>query len=340
MKRKLNWGILGCASIAKRAFIPAIIESKLGVPYGIASREMKRTLAFQKEFKIPKAYPDYQSLLDDPAIDVVYIPLANHLHCEWTCKAAKAGKHILVDKPIALNLSELKKMITATDRQELHLVEGFMYRFHPQIEKVLNLIQEGTIGETRTFKSSFTFMYPPVAGHFHWTPKMGGGALYDVGCYTINSARLIFGTEPVLVYAKAHLHPKYKVDASTSVILEFPGGKTALVDCSFESQFQSYFEVVGTDGKIIVPRAFSQKQFDVPVIVVKEDDVKTITIRRANHYARMIDDLNLSILSGKTPRYPADDAYYNMRVIDAVFKSIKTGKAVKLPSLERDTFGK
>ena len=334
--KKVKWGILGCARIAWRALIPAITKSSNGILYGIASRDYKNAKSWIKKYGFHKAYPDYQSLLDDPEIDAVYIPLPNHLHCVWTSRSAKAGKHILCEKPIAMNTAEVKKMIRETDKYDVLLMEAFMYRFHPQHNKVLKLIESGEIGNIRTFHSSFSFQYSAGKENYRSSPKMGGGALMDVGCYAINASRLIIGKEPISVYARAHFDPKLKIDLSYSLLLEFPDYQTALLNCSFESQFQNTYTVVGTKGKITVPRAFIPKLQKGIVEFTKEDKLKTFTTSSIDQYSLMVEHFCDCISHNKRlPRFPADDAFYNMRVINAAQQSAKTGRVIHLKNMER-----
>jgi xylose dehydrogenase (NAD/NADP) len=173
-------------------------------------------------------------------------------------------------------------------------------------------------------------MYVGDEENYRWSPEMGGGALYDVGCYTINAARLVFNEEPISIYARAHFHPRFKVDLSTSMLLEFPRNRVALLDCSFESQFQSYFEIVGTEGKLTLPRSYSAKLLDVPILVLKGDRLRTMTIPSANQYTRMVEHFGECIIQNHPPRYPAEDSDKTMQVIDAAFESIRTGRPVRL----------
>jgi D-xylose 1-dehydrogenase (NADP+, D-xylono-1,5-lactone-forming) len=338
MKRKIRWGILGCARIAERALIPAITEASNATLYGIASRDVPKANEWKEKFNFQKVYPDYQSLLDDPDIDAIYNPLPNHLHCEWTCKAAKAGKHILCEKPMALDVKEVKKMIRETDKYDVLIMEAFMYRFHPQHTKVLQLIESGEIGELRNVQSAFTFMSTTDSDNYRWRPEMGGGALMDVGCYPISAARMILGTEPISVSVAAHFDAKRKVDLSFSILLEFPEHRTALIHCSFEAQFQDYYQVVGTKGKITASRAFIPKMQDaildiVQVIKEGQDREKQIVIPAINQYRLMVEHFDKCIMENHMPRFPADDALYNMRVINAAQESAKTGKVVKLKNI-------
>jgi D-xylose 1-dehydrogenase (NADP+, D-xylono-1,5-lactone-forming) len=177
MTRKVNWGILGCAGIAERALIPAIASSKNGRLYGIASRDPRRAADWAKRFGFEKAHGGYADLIADPAIDAVYNPLPNHLHAPWSIRAAQAGKNVLCEKPMALNAGEVREMAAAASASGVRLMEAFMYKFHPQIEKLLGLIGGGEIGGVRTVHSSFTFLFKSGREDYRWSPEMGGGSL-------------------------------------------------------------------------------------------------------------------------------------------------------------------
>jgi D-xylose 1-dehydrogenase (NADP+, D-xylono-1,5-lactone-forming) len=329
MSERIKWGIMGCASIAGRTLIPAIQGASNAELLGIASREARKAREWAARFGIPKAYAGYQAILDDPDIEAVYIPLPNHLHADWTIRAAAAGKHILCEKPLALNAREASKMAGACEQAGVLLMEAFMYKFHPQIERSLRLVRKGALGELRSIRSAFSFPFEGGAENYRWRPGMGGGALYDVGCYTISAARLFFGAEPLTVYARARFDLKRRVDLTTQLILEFPGGRFASLGSSFESQFQSSLEVTGSEGRLSMDRAFSAKLFDTEVRVVHGDAVKAILIPATNQYTLMIEHFGRATRSGRPVRYPPSDACRNMRVIDAAFESIRTGRAVR-----------
>jgi predicted dehydrogenase len=332
MDRKVNWGILGCAGIAEKAFIPAVRESRNGVLASIAARDVSRAGDWAGRFGFLKSHRTYQELVEDPAIDAIYNPLPNDLHAEWSVRAMRAGKHVLCEKPMAMNAGEVRKMIGAAESGGVLLMEGFMYKFHPQTEKTLALIREGKIGEVRTVHASFTFHFERDGANYRWFPAMGGGALYDVGCYPISLARLVFGAEPVSVFAAARIDPATGVDMTAVALLEFPGGRFAQCEASFESQFQSRLLAVGTEGTLALDRAFSAKEFDTAIEIVKGDRTETVRIPRAGMFTLMVEHFGDAVL-GKTPlRYPAGDALDNMHAIDACFESIRTGRAVDIPN--------
>ncbi len=330
MDRKVNWGILGCAGIAEKAFNPAVRESRNGVLAGIAARDEARAKAWADRFGFLKSHRTYQELVEDPAIDAIYNPLPNDLHAEWSIRAMRAGKHVLCEKPMAMNAPEVRAMIGAAESGGVLLMEGFMYKFHPQIEKTLALIREGKIGEVRAVHSSFTFHFERDGANYRWFPAMGGGALYDVGCYPISLARLIFGEEPVSVFARARIDSRTGVDMTTAALIEFPGGRFAQCDSSFESHFQSRLLAVGTEGTLRLDRAFSAKDFDVAIEIVRGDRTESVRIPQANMFTLMAEHFGDAVLEKKPLRYPAGDALDNMHVIDACFESIRTGRAVEI----------
>ncbi len=330
MTRPVNWGILGCAGIAERALIPAIAGSKNGRLYGIASRDPQRAADWAKRFGFKKAYGGYADLIADPSIDAVYNPLPNHLHAPWSIRAAQAGKHVLCEKPMALNAGEVREMAAAASASGVLLMEAFMYKFHPQIEKLLDVIGGGEIGVVRTVHSSFTFLFKTGRQDYRWSPEMGGGSLYDVGCYTTSAARLVFGDEPVSVFARARLDPDSGVDVAAHALLEFPGGRFAHCDSGFDAQFQSRLLVTGDRGAIALDRAFSAKQHDAEMKIVRGDEAETVRIPASNMFIRMVEHFGEAVLEGRPLRYPAADAQRNMRVIDACFGSMKSGKPVSL----------
>ena len=330
MAKKISWGILGCAGIAERALIPAIHGASNGRLLGIASRNPRKAKDWAARFDIPKVYADYAALLGDPDIDAVYIPLPNHLHREWSVRAARAGKHVLCEKPMALNVAEVRKMTMAAAKAGVLLMEAFMYRFHPRMERALRLLASGAVGEVRSVRSVFSFLFEAASDDYRWRPESGGGALYDVGCYPVSAARLVFGAEPVSVFARARLHPKHRVDVEAELLLEFPGGRFASLGCGFESQFRSALEVAGSEGRLSLERAFSAKHFDTEILLMNGDRTRAIPFPATDQYTRMVEHFGDGVLHGRTLRFPPDDAVANMSVIDAAFRSIRTGRPVRL----------
>ena len=264
---KVTWGILSTANIGVKRVIPAIIAGARGEVVAIASRDAARAKKVAEQFAIDRSYGSYQALLDDPGIEAIYNPLPNHLHVEWTVKALDAGKHVLCEKPIALNALDAAAIIAARDRSGRKVMEAFMVRFHPQWQRARALLREGRIGVVRAIQSSFLFTVTDP-DNVRNQADIGGGALYDVGCYPILTARYLLGTEPERAIALVDRDPLSGVDRVTSGLLAFPGG----CQLSFNSALQlaPYQRVViqGSDGRIEVPVPFTpQKEHGARLII-------------------------------------------------------------------------
>lgn len=312
MTQQIGWGILGCARIARRGLIPGIQASQTGRLAAIASRDPVKAQAWAAEFGIPRAYGHYDELLADPEIQAVYIPLPNELHKPWTLQAAAAGKHVLCDKPLALSAVDAEEMVAGCRRCGVQLMEGFMWRHHPRTRQVLELIRSNAIGSVRLVRCSFSFSVDPA--DWRLDPARGGGALWDLGCYGVNTCRLIGGGEPQSASAFAHWSPG-GVDMSLAATLRFAGDVLGQIDCSFEEPYRCSFEVVGTTGMLQVPAAYLPG--DSPQIVLQRgDQVETIDVPAADQYADMADHFGAALLAGQPLAPPAEDGLNNMRALD------------------------
>ena len=247
MDKKVRWGILGVASIVRRRFMPALLKSSKSQVIAIGSRDPEKAKVFASEFNIARPYGSYQEVIDDPEVEVVYVPLPNELHEEWTIKAADAGKHVLCEKPMALAGNEAIRMADHCRDRGVLLMEGFMYRLNPRTLKIKEIIESGALGEIRTVVAQFGFMIDPTNA-VRLSATKGAGSLMDVGCYCINVSRYMFGEPPVWVLASQRIHPDYGCDMSTSAMLGFSGDRTAMISCSFETAFRSSLEIAGTEG--------------------------------------------------------------------------------------------
>jgi len=229
MNKKIKWGVLSTAAIATEAVIPAIMNSKYGVVYAIASRNIDKAKNAAKKFAIKKSYDNYEQILEDKEVDAVYIPLPNHLHVPWSIKALQADKHVLVEKPIGLSSDEAEKLLKEAGKHpHLKIMEAFMYRHHPQWIKAKELIDSGAIGKLKTIQSVFSF-YDDDAQSIVNIKEFGGGSLMDIGCYPISLSRFIFNSEPEKVLANIEYHPKYKVDSTANVIMKFKEGTSSFI---------------------------------------------------------------------------------------------------------------
>jgi predicted dehydrogenase len=294
---KVRWGVLGCARIARRGLIPGIQGSLTGSLLALASRDGSKAKAWAAEFGIPRAYGAYQQLLDDPEIDAVYIPLPNELHKPWVLAAADAAKQVLCEKPLALAAQEARQMAEHCQRRNVCLMEAFMWRHQPRTLAIRKLVAEGAIGALRLIRSSFSFPIEP--GDWRLEPRRGGGCLWDVGCYGVNTARLFAGREPTTCRAIAHLGDT-GVDLSLTALLEFPDGGLATVDCSFEQPFRCHYELVGSRGSIDVPDAYLPPASSRPTARLrtlgapsdagaKDDRVQLLEFDAGNQYSAMVD---------------------------------------------------
>jgi D-xylose 1-dehydrogenase (NADP+, D-xylono-1,5-lactone-forming) len=328
MEKQIRWGIISTANIARKAMIPALKESPMAEVIAVSSRTAENAHACADELGIPKAYEGYETLLSDPQVEAVYNPLPNHLHKEWTIRAAEAGKHILCEKPLGLNPEECLEMIAAARANGVQLLEAFMYRYHPRILAARQMLQSGVIGEVKTIESAFCFKLKNK-NDIRYQPEMGGGALMDVGCYCVNISRLMAGREPVAVQARAHWSST-GVDDQLTGILDFGDGLMAHFDCALNQERRERCILAGTEGHLELPMTF------VPVFgeslihealtgrtANKGTDTSIVhTFPAVNTYRLVAEDL-MQAIDGKPPAFPIEDAVGNMRVIQALLASAR-----------------
>jgi predicted dehydrogenase len=324
--RPLNWGLLSTARI-NRALIHPLHASKRTRLLGAASRSQSSADAYAREWKIPRAYASYEALLADPEIDVVYNPLPNHLHAEWTIKALRAGKHVLCEKPFALTLAEADAMIAASRKTGKVLAEAFMYRHHPQTLKVKELVAGGALGKLQLIKGAFTYTLTRE-GNFRNNKEMGGGCIWDVGCYPISYARLLAGAEPVEVFGNQILGQE-RSDVSFFGQMKFANGVHAQFDSGFQSQFRTYIEIVGSEGALTIPVPF-KPGLKNEIFLQRGDKAETIPIKGQELYMGEVDDMCDAILLGKPTRMSLEDSRGNVATILALLQSAEIGKPVKL----------
>lgn len=333
----VRWGVLGAAAIAKTALIPAIHAARNARLAAVASRNPAQAERDLADLDVPRVAPSYEALIDDPAIDAVYIPLPNHMHAEWAMRAADAGKAVLVEKPIGLDEAEARRVLDHCATRKVPVMEGFMYRFHPQHGRVLQLIAEGAVGEVREVRAhlSVDLMSGGDTGNVRFKPAFGGGTLLDMGCYTTEITRMIFGREPLSARAWWDVDPVLGIDLTTAAILDFGEGCIGTMSSSFKANAQGRYEVIGTKGTIEVPRGIIPgltTRLSETIIVVMDADGRRReeTLSAADHYQLMIEAFGDAILSGKpAPRTPAQ-SLGNMRVLDAIARAAREGVAVAI----------
>jgi predicted dehydrogenase len=256
----LRWGILGAARINRR-LVPAFKASRRGRLEAVASRDLARATAHAAEHGIARAVHGYERLLDDPSIDAVYIPLPNSEHVRWTLAAIDAGKHVLCEKPIALDPADVDRIAVAAAAAKVVVEEGFMYRHEPLTTRVVGLLADGAVGQIQTITSGFTFNVDSET-NIRLDPALGGGALWDVGCYPVTYAQLIAGAEPVAVSGAARWHAS-GVDEEFDGQLRFDNGMAAHIHAGFRSAYRIWLEVAGTDGMLTVPNPFRPSPMEV-----------------------------------------------------------------------------
>lgn len=325
--KTLRWGLLSTARI-NDALIEPLRTSKRNTLAAVGSRNQTTADAYAKEKKIEKAYGSYEALLADPEIDVIYNPLPNHLHAQWTINAVEAGKHVLVEKPIALTVAEVDAMDAAAQKNGRVIAEAFMYRHHPQTLKVVELITSEKLGKVKFVRGSFSFQLTRE-GDIRFDPAMGGGALWDVGCYPLSFTRTALGANPIEVFG-------WQVTGSTGIDetfvaqLRFPGEIYTQFDCSFAQPFRAVMEVVGTAGRLTIPTPFKPGEHEHILLTRPNGVTDTITIPGQSLYSGEVEDMADAILLGKTPRVSLADSRVNVATILALFESARIGKPVTL----------
>jgi predicted dehydrogenase len=321
---KLRWGLLSTARI-NRALLPPLRVSPRNELVAVASRDPERARDYARDHNIPRAHGTYEALLADPDVDVIYNPLPNHLHAEWTIKAAQAGKHVLCEKPLAIAVEEVDALEAAAKRANVIVAEAFMYRHHPQTLRVKELVESGAIGRVRLVRGSFTFNLTR-AQDVRLNPEMGGGSIWDVGCYPISYARLILGAEPLEAFGWQTTGPT-GVDETFTGQLRFPGDRYAQFDSGFRAPFRSHIEIVGSEGAITVPTPF-KPGLEERLLLSRGDRSETIPIHGQELYTGEVEDMADAILAGKPPRISLADSRGNVAAILALLRSAGEGKPV------------
>jgi predicted dehydrogenase len=327
MKSKVRWGILSTAKIGVEKVIPAMQKSNLVDILGISSRNLENAKETAAKLDIPRAYGSYAELLSDPEIDAIYNPLPNHMHLEWSLKAIDAGKHVLCEKPIGMNSKEAESLIEAAEKKpELKVMEAFMYRFHPQWQKTLDLVNKGSIGKVITIHSLFSY-YNVDPQNIRNRVDAGGGALMDIGCYCISFPRFLLGREPARVIGIMDSDPIMKTDRLSSGLLDFSDGIISSFSCSTQLMPYQRTQVLGTDGRIEIEIPVNAPPDKVTRIwLYNKEKTVEIEFEAVDQYTLQAEYFSKAILEDGPVPIPLVDAENNMKVIDAFRKSaeIKT----------------
>jgi predicted dehydrogenase len=316
-REKLKWGLLGTARI-NRALIPVLRESPRNTLDAVASRAADRAEAYAREWSIPRAFGTYDALLQDPAIDVVYIALPNGLHVDWTIRALEAGKHELCEKPLALTVEDVDRIADASRRTGRLATEAFMYRHHPLTLKVEELVRAGALGPLRLIRGAFTFTLTRE-GDVRWDPALGGGSLWDVGCYPVSYACLLADAAPTDVAGWQELSPS-GVDIGFAGILRFRDDLIATFDCGFRAPFRAEMEVVGSDALLRVDHAFKTGPRS-RLTLVRDDEPSDVPFDNEPPYIGEVDDLASAILDGQPLRVTLAESRRTVGAIQALYRS-------------------
>jgi predicted dehydrogenase len=335
MAERIRWGVLGNATIARKCVIPAIARSKNGALRALGTRSLEKSGALAKRYGIERLVEGYDAVLADPAVDAVYIPLPNHLHRPWTLKALAAGKHVLCEKPLALNAEEAHAMAGQAAASGRLLMEAFMYRFHPRSRAVKALASEGGLGRLRSVRAAFCYVIDEAlmesAGNFRLQPETGGGALLDVGCYGVSAARWLLSAEPAAVQAQAVF--RHGVDVHTVGTLRFADGALASIEAGFTSTLQQTFSVAGDEAAVELPHnAFIPWDAEA-LYTLRRKDEETGETRRlpgADEYRLMVEHFADAALGRVGLDYRPQDSIANMRALDALAEAARTGRTVRL----------
>jgi D-xylose 1-dehydrogenase (NADP+, D-xylono-1,5-lactone-forming) len=349
--REVRWGILGCAAVAAQVIIPGIQLSRNGVVAAVASRDIAKAQTFRDRFQIPTAYGSYEELLADPTIEAVHIPLPNSLHKEWTIKTALNGKHVLCEKPLASNAEEAQEMVNACATNGVLLMEAFAQRFHLQNVLAKTLIDEGRIGRVMGITAVHSSGRPQMPNDIRLNKNLRGGVLEDKGCYCIDTARFLLATEPVSVFAAMKIGAESGVDERVTALIEFPDEARFYFDTSFlleTGQYQQGYEVLGASGRIAVPFGFTQVQtyrrgeiIDTIVSVTDQSGrTEVIPIKGDHHWKLEVEYFADLILNRKPLSFPGGNGLSNMKVIDAIYRSARTGSPVSLEGPQASVAGR
>jgi predicted dehydrogenase len=329
MVRKVSWGVLGAANIGLGKVLPAMQHCEVAHVDAIASRDLAKAQAAAKSLGIARAYGSYEELLADPTIEAIYNPLPNELHVPWTIRALEAGKHVLCEKPIALDAKEAEALVAARARSGKLVAEAFMVRYHPQWRRAREIANSGAIGQVRAIQTFFSYRLLDADNIRNKPP--GGGALYDIGCYAILTARYVFGAEPTRVVASLDVDPKFGTDRLTSALFEFPGGRHLTFTCATQIQDYQRVTIVGEAGRVEVAVPFNALN-DRPLHITIDSGVDLVgggarieEFPVCDQYTLQGDAFSRAVLGQAPLEFPIEDAIANMRVIDAAFRSAKSG---------------
>lgn len=320
MQQPIKWGVLGYARIAHQWVIPAIVCANNAVPYAIASRSEDKLQEAKERFGFEKLYSSYEALLEDPDVQAVYIPLPNGLHKEWAIKAAQHGKHVLCEKPLALTAADCEEIAAAARENKVKVMEAFMYRYTARTKKVQELLKAGVIGEIKHISSTFRIPLTDK-GDVRMDPTMGGGSLWDVGCYPINFIGMFTQEHPEDFCVLKR--EEQGVDISLSAVLRYKSGIIATVNSGFDSCSLQLTEINGTNGTILLRDTFVDKDTPVQVFTGREKSLTEYPVEVSERYVLEVEDFSAAVLEDREPLFSMEETIRNNGLIDELLKAAK-----------------
>lgn len=317
MDQPIQWGVLGCARIARMQIIPAILRCENAQLRAVASRDPAKLAEFQSTFGAFSAYDSYEALIEDPAVDAVYLPLPNSLHCEWAIRAMRCGKHVLCEKPLALNSHEAAEMIQTAHECGVLLMEAFMYRYTDRMRQIKRILDSGVLGEIRSINSTFRFLLDRE-NTIKEKPELGGGAMYDIGCYPLNLIGLITKAEPVSVSVECD--KPHGVDINLSATLRYKNGLIASLHCGFNAFGRMHSEIIGTQGLLEAPDTFLNDAGQLTLYTGKNSEL--IPVAESDRYGEEIRDFSAAILEKRSPLLSLEESLRDMRILDRIMEQV------------------
>jgi len=289
MKSEIKFGVIGCSEIAEKSCIPAIKNNKNSILQMVGSRINSKAKKFAEKFSIPE-FGSYEEVLENDKIDAVYISLPISLHEKWALKAAKFGKHILCEKSAVISHNSAKKVLRECKKNDVRIMENFVFKFHPQHKKIFEIINKNTIGKIDSFHGKYGFNLQKPKDNFRLNKKLGGGSLNDVGCYLVAASKFIFQNIPIAVFANLEMNENSKIDERGNAMLVFPKNKIANISFGYKNYFQSTYEIWGKNGIIKTERAFNvRNKMTVSLKLYQNDKIKNIIIKPVNQFQLAIE---------------------------------------------------
>jgi predicted dehydrogenase len=319
----VRWGVLSVANIGVKRVVPALLASSNGQLVAVASRHPQRARELYAHVPQVRIYGAYESLLEDPEIEAVYIPLPNSLHAEWSIKALEAGKHVLCEKPLAVTAQQGSRMVEAARVHDRLLMEAFMYRFHPQILWALEQVHAGRIGTVKLVRASFAFnmLLLPRPHNIHLQAALAGGSLMDVGSYPVNFCRAVFGRSPTANAARVYQPDDSQVELATNAVLDFGDGRFGLIDASTDLPTRQGAEIHGEGGSISIPTPFTPGDVEVEVLLSVEGQTIHQHIARVDQFRLEVEHFGASVRSGTPPAFSLAESIENLATIESIYRA-------------------